>query len=185
MAPGFCSGTDSRGRYRRTDLFWGADGACLVAVSGDRGAESVHAQKASMRWARVLARRWVSSMPMPLIACRVLPGGIAFNYVDDRREELALRTREHHRIRLPFFSDLTLQKELLDVVTGLGGLAVVISGAVLVNAGTLQGTLPPADAFGHVGVLANLRNKSGSAASLLTRWVLPGDCMPWIRSRCR
>ncbi len=68
---------------------------------------------------------------------------IAFNYVDDRREELALRTREHHRIRLPFFSDLTLQKELLDVVTGLGGLAVVISGAVLVNAGTLQGTLLP------------------------------------------
>ncbi|MEK9941210.1 MAG: thiol reductant ABC exporter subunit CydC [Gammaproteobacteria bacterium] len=68
---------------------------------------------------------------------------IAFNYVDDRREELAARTREHHRIRLPFFSDLTLQKELLDVVTGLGGLAVVVSGAVLVTAGALEGTLLP------------------------------------------
>ena len=68
---------------------------------------------------------------------------IAFDYVDDRREELVARTREHHRIRLPFFSDLTFQKELLDVVTGLGGLAVVVTGAVLEGSGTLESTMLP------------------------------------------
>ena len=68
---------------------------------------------------------------------------IAFNYVDGRREELAMRTRAHHRIRLPFFSDLTIQKELLDVVTGLGGLAVVAMGAVLVGAGQLEAAMLP------------------------------------------
>ena len=68
---------------------------------------------------------------------------IAFNYVDGRREELAMRTRTHHQIRLPFFSDLTIQKELLDVVTGLGGLAVVATGAVLVGAGQLEAAMLP------------------------------------------
>ena len=50
---------------------------------------------------------------------------------------------EHHiSLRLPFFGQLTLQHTLLEVFTGLGGLAVVTTGAVLastqsVNAGLL------------------------------------------------
>jgi len=68
---------------------------------------------------------------------------IAFNYVDARRAELTERTEHHHRIRLPFFSDLTAQSALLEVATGLGGLAVVVTGAVLVNAGLLESAMLP------------------------------------------
>ena len=68
---------------------------------------------------------------------------IAFNYVNARREELTERTEHHHRIRLPFFSDLTFQSALLEVATGLGGLAVVVTGAMLVNAGLLEGAMLP------------------------------------------
>ena len=51
--------------------------------------------------------------------------------------------RDSHWIRLPFFSDLTAQSALLEVATGLGGLAVVVTGAVLVNAGLLESAMLP------------------------------------------
>ena len=35
------------------------------------------------------------------------------------------------RLRLPFFRELTLQQSLLEMLTGLGGLAVVVAGAAL------------------------------------------------------
>jgi ATP-binding cassette subfamily C protein CydCD len=44
---------------------------------------------------------------------------------------------------LPFFRDLTLQTNMLEVATGLGGLAVVIAGAGLVDAGALESGLLP------------------------------------------
>ena len=64
-------------------------------------------------------------------------------YVEARRAELTERTEHHHRIRLPFFSDLTFQSALLEVATGLGGLAVVVTGAMLVNAGLLESAMLP------------------------------------------
>ena len=68
---------------------------------------------------------------------------VAFQRVDERRQELVERTETHHQIRLPFFRDLTLQTALLEVVTGLGGLAVIVVGANLVSAGALEsGVLP-------------------------------------------
>jgi len=68
---------------------------------------------------------------------------VAFQRVGERRQELIERTENHHRVRLPFFRDLTFQMSLLEVATGLGGLAVIVAGATLVKAGTLDsGVLP-------------------------------------------
>ena len=68
---------------------------------------------------------------------------IAFQRIPERRAELIERTENHHTVRLPFFRDLTLQTTFLEVATGLGGLAVVIVGATMVDAGRLEsGYLP-------------------------------------------
>ena len=58
----------------------------------------------------------------------------------DRLDELSQR---HISLRLPFFSELTLQHALLEVLTGLGGLAVVVVGAVLASRGALDPGLLP------------------------------------------
>ena len=68
---------------------------------------------------------------------------IAFQRIPERRAELIERTENHHTVRLPFFRDLTLQTTFLEVATGLGGLAVVVTGATMVDAGRLEsGYLP-------------------------------------------
>ena len=46
-------------------------------------------------------------------------------------------------LRLPFFRELTLQASLLEVFTGLGGLAVVVTGAALSQAGKVDAGLLP------------------------------------------
>jgi ATP-binding cassette subfamily C protein CydCD len=51
---------------------------------------------------------------------------------------------EHHiSLRLPFFGQLTLQHTLLEVFTGLGGLAVVTTGAVLAGTQSIDAGLLP------------------------------------------
>ena len=51
---------------------------------------------------------------------------------------------EHHiSLRLPFFGQLTLQHTLLEVFTGLGGLAVVTTGAFLVSTQSVNAGLLP------------------------------------------
>jgi len=68
---------------------------------------------------------------------------IAFQQVRERRDELIARTKDHHTVRLPFFRDLTFQTALLEVATGLGGLAVIVAGAGLAASGDLEsGALP-------------------------------------------
>jgi ABC-type multidrug transport system fused ATPase/permease subunit len=58
----------------------------------------------------------------------------------DQFDELADR---HISLRLPFFAELTLQQALLEVLTGFGGLAVVVTGAWLVSNGHMEaGVLP-------------------------------------------
>ena len=49
----------------------------------------------------------------------------------------------YYRARLPFFRDLAVQKAVLDAAIGLGGLAVVAVGAMLVTAGTLEAAMLP------------------------------------------
>jgi len=68
---------------------------------------------------------------------------VTFQQAERRREAFMAQTRRHHRMRLPFFRDLTLQMTLLETATGLGGLAVVVTGALLVASGDLESGLLP------------------------------------------
>ena len=58
----------------------------------------------------------------------------------DKLDDLSDR---HIALRLPFFSELTMQHAILEVLTGLGGLAIVVVGAVLASRGTLDPGLLP------------------------------------------
>jgi len=58
----------------------------------------------------------------------------------DKLDELSDR---HISLRLPFFSELTMQHAILEVLTGLGGLAIVVVGAMLAQRGTLDPGLLP------------------------------------------
>jgi ATP-binding cassette subfamily C protein CydCD len=68
---------------------------------------------------------------------------VAFQQAERRGAEFAARIRACHRLRLPFFSDLTIQTATLEMATGLGGLAVIVAGANLVGAGRLDSGLLP------------------------------------------
>ena len=67
----------------------------------------------------------------------------AFQATEPRRREFIERIRNHHKVRLPFFRDLTIQTALVEAATGFGGLAVVVSGANLVAAGVLEAAYLP------------------------------------------
>ncbi len=68
---------------------------------------------------------------------------ISFERALSRAEEFAALNRQHHRLRLSFFSDLAKQKAILEVATGLGGLVVIMVGAWQVEIGALQDTALP------------------------------------------
>jgi len=68
---------------------------------------------------------------------------LAFRQEVQRGKQFIDLVRRHHALRLPFFRDLTFQTALVETVTGLGGLAVVIVGAVLVSGGDLERTMLP------------------------------------------
>ena len=68
---------------------------------------------------------------------------LAFRQEAQRGKQFIDLVRRHHALRLPFFRDLTFQTALVETVTGLGGLAVVIVGAVLVSGGDLERTMLP------------------------------------------
>ena len=72
-----------------------------------------------------------------------LPEILAFRQEARRGAQLIDLVRRHHALRLPFFRDLTIQTALVETVTGLGGLAVVITGALLVGSGDLERTMLP------------------------------------------
>lgn len=71
--------------------------------------------------------------------------GEIVTYQDEgRRADGFDRLADHHiALRVPFFGELTLQQSLLEVMTGLGGLAVVTVGAMAVSAGSLEPGLLP------------------------------------------
>ncbi|HEX9556819.1 MAG TPA: ABC transporter ATP-binding protein, partial [Reyranella sp.] len=68
---------------------------------------------------------------------------VAFQQEASRGNKLDALSQRHIALRLPFFSELTLQHALLEVLTGLGGLAVVVTGAALSAHGTLDPGLLP------------------------------------------
>jgi len=63
---------------------------------------------------------------------------LAFQQESARRDGFLNLIRRHHAVRLPFFSELTLQTALVEVMTTWGGLAVVLAGGSLVAAGSIS-----------------------------------------------
>ena len=72
-----------------------------------------------------------------------LPELVAFQRAPEWRSRLIAHVDRYREIRLPFFRDLTLQMAVLEAATGLGGLAVITTGAALAGRGALEpGILP-------------------------------------------
>jgi len=68
---------------------------------------------------------------------------VAFQQEANRGAKLDRLSQQHIALRLPFFSELTLQHAILEVLTGLGGLAVVVVGAALAQRGAIDPGLLP------------------------------------------
>ena len=68
---------------------------------------------------------------------------LAFGQQGARRQVFLDIVRGHHRVRIPYYRDLTIQMALIETATGLGGLAVVLAGTAWIAAGWLEAALLP------------------------------------------
>ena len=68
---------------------------------------------------------------------------VAFQREDDRRRDLTELSRTLGSARLAFLGDMARQANLLEATTGLGGLAVALTGAGLAASGTIPAGLVP------------------------------------------
>ncbi|HVO04450.1 MAG TPA: ABC transporter ATP-binding protein, partial [Candidatus Cybelea sp.] len=68
---------------------------------------------------------------------------VAFQQEARRGAQLDALSDHHIALRRPFFRELTLQQALLEIFTGLGGLAVVIVGGALALRGAIDAALLP------------------------------------------
>ena len=68
---------------------------------------------------------------------------LTFRGARRRADGLDRLADRHVGLRLPFFAELTGQQSLLEALTGLGGLAVVVTGAVLAGQGAVEPALLP------------------------------------------
>jgi ABC-type multidrug transport system fused ATPase/permease subunit len=68
---------------------------------------------------------------------------VAFQQEGQRGKAFDSLTNRHIGIRLPFFRELTLQRTILEVLTGWGGLAVVCTGAMLTTYGSFDAGILP------------------------------------------
>ena len=68
---------------------------------------------------------------------------IAFQQEQNRRRDFSTLIRNHQSVRLPFFSDLTLQEQIIESLSMIGGLAVVVTGGFLTQAGLLNAIYLP------------------------------------------
>jgi ATP-binding cassette subfamily C protein CydCD len=68
---------------------------------------------------------------------------VAFQQEQARGAALDALSERHVRLRLPFFAELTWQQSLLEVLTGLGGLVVVVAGAALAARGAIDPAVLP------------------------------------------
>ncbi|MBT6117920.1 MAG: ABC transporter ATP-binding protein, partial [Rhodospirillaceae bacterium] len=68
---------------------------------------------------------------------------VAFQQVETRGDAFSAKVRDYVERRMPLFRDLTLQQNLQELATGLGGVAVVVTGGVLAANGAIEpGILP-------------------------------------------
>ena len=68
---------------------------------------------------------------------------VAFHLEKRRGDEFDDLADQHIRLRLPFFDQLTQQHSLVEILTGLGGLAVVATGAHLTSHNMIDAGLLP------------------------------------------
>ena len=68
---------------------------------------------------------------------------LAFRQIGQRRGLFVSIAETVYRARLPFFRDLTVQMAILEVATGLGGLAIIVTGAAMASGGQLDQSLLP------------------------------------------
>ena len=68
---------------------------------------------------------------------------LAFGQQAARRKVFLDFVRGHHRVRIPYYRDLTFQMALIETATGLGGLAVVMAGTAWIAAGWLEAAMLP------------------------------------------
>ncbi len=68
---------------------------------------------------------------------------IAFGRGAARGADFLARIDRYHRARLPFYRDMAVQTSLLELATGLGGLAVVVTGTALASRGMLDSGILP------------------------------------------
>lgn len=68
---------------------------------------------------------------------------LAFQLEKPRGDALHALGQRHIALRLPFFRQLTLQHSLLEVMTGLGGLAIVTVGGTLAAHGQIEAGMLP------------------------------------------
>ncbi|GAB4173809.1 MAG: hypothetical protein OHK0024_10480 [Thalassobaculales bacterium] len=101
---------------------------------------------------------------------------VAFQQERRRGEEIEALTRRRAALRLPFFEELTRQESLLEILTGLGGLAVVVTGALLATAGRIDpGILPlltllAMAAFLPVSEIAQVGRQLADTLGATRRW---------------
>ena len=80
---------------------------------------------------------------------------VSYQQEKTRGDQFNLLGEHFISLRLPFFSQLTLQQTLLEVFTGLGGLAVVTTGAYLARSQAIDsGVLPLLTLLGMAAFLA-------------------------------
>ena len=68
---------------------------------------------------------------------------VAFEQEEARGRKLDMLSARYIRLRLPFYGELTLQHTLLELFTGLGGLAVVVTGGALSAQGAIDTAVLP------------------------------------------
>ena len=68
---------------------------------------------------------------------------LAFGQEAARRAVFLGFVRDHHRVRIPYYRDLTFQAALIETATGLGGLAVVMGGVAWIATGQLEAAMLP------------------------------------------
>jgi ATP-binding cassette subfamily C protein CydCD len=68
---------------------------------------------------------------------------VAFQQETRRGDALDALSDRHIALRRPFLGELSLQQALLEIFTGLGGLAVVVAGGLLAHAGGIDPAILP------------------------------------------